>query len=395
MCRGPLAYGHATATRIDCGVRFSEVFLRLDRGLGHLTEHVFVQRAPHGDRRASPPTHHSERAQAEAHEREAEEPNPRTIVVTRGGAFARLPRNSPERSSHGGGRGAPNRRLLRGERARPPLPRPSRSRGGALPPYNWNARPLHRAGRPGGARCGRGRPGCSSGPRGSSSRRGHRRRMRGGPRCHRRPRRRLGLPRGGSRRLHRCGLGSRSRIRGAALAGRKQGQRVEVPVRLGGQPNAEVHRGHSPFLAPELGCCDHVALHDGCANAHAEGAEMQERDRVAVLGPQGDRPAAAGNRSRERDHARDRSEDVLSRSRGDLDAAMLPGGVGIVVDVEGSEHRAGHGPAPRRRGGRRCEGSDDRRQGRPASTSVVSSENHAATVSGRAAVVKIVYSELR
>jgi hypothetical protein len=395
MCRGPLAYGQATATRIDCGVRFGEALLRFRRGLGHLTEDVFAQRGPRRDRRGSSPAHDAERAEGEPHEGETEEPGPRTILIARNILLAHAPLNGRVRSRRGPSRRAPNGRFLRGQRARPPLPRPQRRRDGALRPSNKEACPPHRPGRPRAPRGSRRHAPRRTRPWGSSRPRRLRRRTLARPRRSGRTRRRLGLPRGGGRRLHWRGLGTGRRIGGAGLASGEQRQRVEIPMRLGGQPYAEVHRGHAPFVAAELGRGDHVALRDGCADAHAERTEMQKRDRVAVLGPQGDRPPAAGNHSREGDHTGDRSEHVLTRGRRDLDAAMLPGRVGIAFDVEGPEHRAGHGPAPGSGGGRHREGRDDRHQDCPAPASVVSSANHAATVSGPSAVVKIFYSEPR
>jgi hypothetical protein len=398
MCRGPLAYGHATATRIHCGVRFGEAFLRIDRGLGHLTEDVFVQRVPRGEHGTSSPTRHSEPAQGEPDEREGEEPGPRTILTARSSAFAgtvftRVRVGGRPGARRSRGRGAPNGRLLHRQRARPPLPQGPRRREGTFWPCNRNACALRR---PGAARGSRRQPPRRAGPRGSRSRRSNRRRTHD-PRPRRRddPRRRLGLLHDGSGRLRRRRSGTGRRIGAASRADRQERQRVEVPVRLGGQPNSEVDRRHAPFPGAELGFGDHVSLRDRGARAHGEGAEMEKSDGVPVLGPERDRPPAAGHRSRECDHARDWREHVLCRCGRELDPAVLPGRVRVAVDMERPQHRAGHRPAPGRRGGGHGERPDNRREGRPARRPVVSAENHAATVSGPSAVVKIVYSEPR
>jgi hypothetical protein len=398
MCRGPLAYGHATATRIRCGVRFGEVLLRVDRGLGHLTEDVFAQLASHPDRFSSQPTHDSGGQEGKPRKSEPEQPGPRAIVTARRrprDATTRRGRSRPRRDR---GAHALNRRLrlLRVRRARPMGRRDLRSHGATRGSRNRSARPPHRSCRLGRARARR-RCRRRRGPRPRES--NLRRRPRSRSWRHRRPRggarRRLGLLGRGTRRLGRARLGPRRRVGRSALPGRKQGQRVEIPVRLGREPYSQVDRGNTPFVTAELSRRDHVLFGDRRACAHRERAEVQERDRVAVFRPQRDRPAAAGNRAREGDHARDRSEHVLSRRGRDFDAAVLSGSVRVAVEVEGPQHRPGDGPAPCRRGGRRDQGPGDRRQGRPGPASVVSPENHAVTVSGPSAVVKIVYSEPR
>jgi hypothetical protein len=277
MCRGPLAYGHATATRIHCGVRFGEVFLRVDRGLGHLTEDVFVQRAPHGDRRASPPTRLSERAQGEPREREADQDGPRTIVTACGAAFADVAfaslsvRGGRACARRSRSRGAPRGGLPHRHRARSPPSRGRRRREGTLRPRNRSACALHRSRQPGAARGGRRHPRSRARPRHASCRWSNRRRThRRGPRRRHHSRRRLGLLHDGRGRVRGGRRGPGRRIGGATRAGRQQRQRVEVPVRLGGQPNSEVDRGHTPLAGTKLGCRNHVPLRDGGAHANGE-----------------------------------------------------------------------------------------------------------------------------
>jgi hypothetical protein len=395
MCRGPLAYGHATATRIHCGVRFGEAFLRVDGGLGHLTEDVFVQAESCRGRRRSPQAKDSERARGEPSERQAEKPRPPSIAIAYLLALAAAHlRARASARSHRSGR-VSSGRLLRGQRDRPRPRRGSGPRRVSMPPCKRDVRPVPwpcRFGvaevRPGGNWRGTRSPG-------SGLRQGRWRDVRRGSRRSCRARRRLKLLHGAGRRLGGSRLGSGLGVGSAGLPGRKQGQRIDISVRLGGEPNSEVEGGDAHFRTGELGRSDHVPLLQRSACAHGDGAQVQERDRIAVLGPQRDRPPAAGNRSCESDHTRNRCEHLLSRRRRDVDAPMLPGPVRVGVDVERPQDRAGDGPAPGRcRGGRR-ERADGRDQQRTAAASVVSSENHAATVSGPSAVVKNVYSEPR
>ena len=65
-CRGPLAYGHATATRMRCCRRFGKSFLRDGLGLGHLTEGR-LDEPRRDDRLPAAPT-----GDAEPNEREAD-----------------------------------------------------------------------------------------------------------------------------------------------------------------------------------------------------------------------------------------------------------------------------------------------------------------------------------
>lgn len=217
MCRGPLAYGHATATRIRCGVRFGEMFLQVDRGLGHLTEDVFLQRAPRVDRCASPPTRRSERAEGEPDQREAEEPGPRTTVTARGPASAgvafahlRVPRRTCAHGSRS--RGAPNGTLVHRQRARPPLTRSPRRRERPPWPRDRDVCTLHRARRTRAAPGSRHDPLTSPRPVGSSSLCSNRRRTDHGSRRRDDPRRWRGVLHRAGTRLRRRGPGPRGRL---------------------------------------------------------------------------------------------------------------------------------------------------------------------------------------
>jgi hypothetical protein len=357
-----------------------------------------VQPEPCRSRSRSPPKSDSEGARGETGERQAEEPGPPSFAITCLPALAAAHLRTRAHAHSGRSGRVSSRGLLRGRRDRAGPHHGRQPRRVSTPPCKRRVRPVPCSW-----------PTCFGlagalprGPRrrtrspGSGLRQGRcRRHVRRGRRRSACTRWRLQLLGGDCGRLRWSGLRTRPRIGTPSLTGREQGQRIDISVRLGGESNSEVDGGHARFPTGELGCSDHVPLLQRRACADAEGAQVQERDRIAVLGPQGDRPSAAGNRSCERDHTRDGCEHVLSRSRGDFDATMLPGPVRVAVDVEGPEDRAGDGPAPGpRRGGCR-ERPYGRDQNRPTAASVVSSENHAATVSGPSAVVKIVYSELR
>jgi hypothetical protein len=80
-CRGPLAYGQATATRMRCGVRFGKSVLRAGLGLEHLTEGRRAR--PRRNRRLdASPAGNSDCQEHEAegsHQREQEPPRARRL----------------------------------------------------------------------------------------------------------------------------------------------------------------------------------------------------------------------------------------------------------------------------------------------------------------------------
>jgi hypothetical protein len=119
---------------------------------------------------------------------------------------------------------------------------------------------------------------------------------------------------------------------------------------------------------------DDLALLDRGADPDAHGPEMDERDRIAVLGA--DRHAEPGvwQRAGERDHPARRRAHVGARERPDVHTAVLPAQVRIVLGEEAPEHRAVDWPAPGTC--RRCE--DERRRDREQlqSHSVANFENH-------------------
>ena len=170
---------------------------------------------------------------------------------------------------------------------------------------------------------------------------------------------------GGFRRRSRS-LGRRSRRGRGAVADRLGGRRgsgggrrlvargqerewVDVPVRIRRDPDAEVDVWDRVLaLAAGADRADRRALAEGRAAVDRDRAEVDERDRVAVLRSHGDGSPARGNGAGEaHDSCRGRA-DGRSFVAGDVDAAMLPSGVGIL-----SERRMVVAPAPRRARSRR------------------------------------------
>lgn len=91
---------------------------------------------------------------------------------------------------------------------------------------------------------------------------------------------------------------------------------------------------------------------------------MDERDRVAVVGPDRDRQSTAGDRARERDNACPRRAYGRTRGAADVDAAMLPARIRVVAELEASQHRTRSRPRPRTCGGSENECRDGRGEGR-------------------------------
>jgi hypothetical protein len=103
---------------------------------------------------------------------------------------------------------------------------------------------------------------------------------------------------------------------------------------------------------------DALALFDRSPDPDAHGPEMDQRDRVAVLGADRDAEPRTRQRAGERDHAARGCADVGAWDSPDVHTAVLPAQVRIVFGEKALEHRAVDGPAPRL--GRRCE--DEGRQ---------------------------------
>jgi hypothetical protein len=153
-------------------------------------------------------------------------------------------------------------------------------------------------------------------------------------------RRRRRLRRSGRSLSGRRRLGNRDRSRlGLRSRGRprwQEAQRVEVAVRVGGEADAEMDvRPGGSRLPARPDRPDDPAFRNGRPARHADRPQLDERDRVPVRrlnryafavrrhGPgKADRPTCG------RSHRR-------SQGRSDVDAAVLPAGVGVVAQLEG------------------------------------------------------------
>jgi hypothetical protein len=120
----------------------------------------------------------------------------------------------------------------------------------------------------------------------------------------------------GGRRRHRSRVGGRLRgRRGPRCRGRRRRRRrcrprreeplrVEVAVRVARQADAEVDVGKRPLrLTGRSERSDRVTFTCRGVPLHREGAEMDERDRVAVLGADRDGEAVRRHRAGKRDRA--------------------------------------------------------------------------------------------
>jgi hypothetical protein len=162
-------------------------------------------------------------------------------------------------------------------------------------------------------------------------------------------------------RLTRLALGGAGRGHGGCLLGsaasRKQAERVDVAVLVGGDSNAEVDVGFRQLgLAARTDRPDRFPLHDGHALGHGHGPEVDERHRVAVGGRDCDGPSATRDGAREGHGARHRRDDVSARGTADVDPAVLARGVRIAPEREWLQYRPVHGPGPGVRG--HCAGQD-------------------------------------
>lgn len=197
--------------------------------------------------------------------------------------------------------------------------------------------------------------------------------------------------RGRPRRTHPLGPdghrgGHRSRRRGDRVTcrrrlrrrrpGGEQRERVEVPVRVGGQPDAEVNiRLRSFGLAARADRPHDLPLDNRRSDRQSDRSQVDEGDRVPAFGadrqaePFARQPAGVG------DDPRGWSAHLGSRRSADVDAAVLTARIGIVRGHEWPEHRPLDRPAPR------CRARDvpecDEEHSRQADAYVARFENHA------------------
>lgn len=161
---------------------------------------------------------------------------------------------------------------------------------------------------------------------------------------------RAGGDRHGRRNRHRvCGGSGRGRCRLRSDGGprREEPQRVDVALRVGRDADAEVD-----VRLVELGrtaranAAHRRAFGDDDALQHADRAEMDDRDRVAVVGADRHRLAAAGHRPGEGDGSAGGGDDVSPGRVGDVDAAMLASPVRVAAERERLQHRTVCRPGP-------------------------------------------------
>ena len=144
----------------------------------------------------------------------------------------------------------------------------------------------------------------------------------------------------------------------------KEDQGIEVSLRILDAPNAEVDVRHGQLGdAARADAADLLPFGHRCAARHRERAEMDERHREALLGQQRKRLAAGRDGSREGHRGINRRQDGRARRRADRDATVLSRSLRVqLVEIEGLEDGALHGPGPgARRGGcgERQKGEDD------------------------------------
>jgi hypothetical protein len=122
-----------------------------------------------------------------------------------------------------------------------------------------------------------------------------------------------------------------------SLARRQEPERVDVPVRVRRDPDAEVDvRLRVLRVARWADQPDRRPLLEQCVRLDGDRAQVDEGDGVAARGPHGDGAAAARDGAGEADDATDRRAHLRARRAGDVDAAVLSPGVGVVSEHERS-----------------------------------------------------------
>jgi hypothetical protein len=150
-------------------------------------------------------------------------------------------------------------------------------------------------------------------------------RLRDPGRCHRRRRRWL---RARNLRLRRRRLLLRP-ARG------KEAQRIDVPVRFGGEPDPEIDVGLGPLgIAARPDRPHDVPFRYLSPGRDSDRPEMDERDRVPVRSPNREAEPLVRELTHERDDARGSRPNVRPARRADVDAAMLAPRVRIAVGHE-------------------------------------------------------------
>ena len=184
--------------------------------------------------------------------------------------------------------------------------------------------------------------------------------------------RRRGTGRGGRRRLddgngrgRRLGRDGRGRARlDHRRAGGQERQRIEIPLRLGGHPHAEVHVGLRHLgVGADADRPDARALGYRGATRDRDRAKVRQRHCVPVGG--GDRDAVSGRRdgARERDAPGRRSVHRRAEFAAHVDPTVLTCRIRMRgIEEEGLQHATRGRPRPGPADGHEYERDEDRRE---------------------------------
>ena len=205
------------------------------------------------------------------------------------------------------------------------------------------------------------------------SRRRHRRFGRGRPGRHRRGAvrgRRRGACRrrrldDGLRRRRRLGRHGRGRARfGCRSAAGQERERVEIALRLGGDPHAEVHvRLRHLGVGADADRPDAGALGDRGAAGDGDRAEVRQRHGVPVGSGDRDAVSGRGDGACERDGPGRRSMYGRAQVTAHVDPTVLARRIGMRgIEEEGLQHSSRGGPRPGPADGHEHERDDDRRE---------------------------------
>ncbi len=144
------------------------------------------------------------------------------------------------------------------------------------------------------------------------------------------------------------------------LLRRQQAKWVDVSIRVGGDPHAEMdmrlQRDCVAALADDTDLC---SLGDGRAALDPRRTELEHRHGVAILGCDRDRAAASGHRADEGDGPGGRCDHNAAGRSSDVDAAVLASRVRVRTDGERPQHRPFGRPGPGERTRRRNQGRKD------------------------------------
>jgi hypothetical protein len=170
-------------------------------------------------------------------------------------------------------------------------------------------------------------------------------------------------------RLHRFGYRRRSHVRDGRRpgrrrcdAGRQQGQRIDVALRIARDSRAEVHvRNGQVDDAARTDRPNHRRFSHERAARYSDRPEVDESRRVSKRRLDRHGLPSRRNRSGERHHTLYWGEDRAAAGRAEVDTSVLAGRVRVrVVEAEWAQHRAVDGPGPglRSRDGKRTRAND-------------------------------------